>query len=300
MSSGVAPRVLLVTRPTLLDGVIARHGTLGQARFFLKTRGQAVAPLEEAHEQQRVALATAKKSIPRSWRSARLDRAELSRFVFEPEDLIVAVGQDGLVANVAKYLSGTQRVIGVNPDPARYEGVLVPHAPEAVEDLLHDAVAGRARVESRTMVLAQTDDGQRLTALNEIYVGHRTHQSSRYVLRQGPREARHSSSGVIVCSGTGASGWARSIHRQSHIEWPLPTPTEARLAFLVREPWPSVSTSTDLSDGLLAADATLHVRSEMYEGGVLFGDGIEADAIELRFGAEVDLRCAEHRLHLVR
>lgn len=299
MSSGVAPRVLLITRPTLLDGVVARHGTLGQARFFLKTRDQDIAPIEEAHRRQQAALAEAKRAIPRSWRSARLDRSELSRFVFEPDDLIVAVGQDGLVANVAKYLSGTQRVIGVNPDPERTEGVLVPHPPDRVEALLHDTVAGRVPVEPRTMVRALTDDGQRLTALNEIYVGHRSHQSSRYLLWFDRQEARHSSSGLIVCTGTGATGWARSIHRQHHIDWSLPAPTDGALAFLVREPWPSVTTTTDLAEGVVRGEGDLRVRSEMYEGGVLFGDGIEDDAVELRYGAEVTLACSEHRLHLV-
>ena len=46
---------------------------------------------------------------------------------FGPEDVIIAVGQDGLVANVAKYLDG-QPVVGVNPDPQRNPGVLVRHA----------------------------------------------------------------------------------------------------------------------------------------------------------------------------
>ncbi len=45
-----------------------------------------------------------------------MSRPELNRFLFEPEDVVIAVGQDGLVANVAKYLSG-QMVVGVNPLP---------------------------------------------------------------------------------------------------------------------------------------------------------------------------------------
>jgi len=57
-------------------------------------------------------------AIPSDWRRARVDRADLDRFLFEPEDVVVAVGQDGLVANVAKYLTG-QPVIGCNPDPKR-------------------------------------------------------------------------------------------------------------------------------------------------------------------------------------
>ena len=53
---------------------------------------------------------------------------------------MIAVGQDGLVANVAKYLDG-QTVIGVNPDPGRNPGVLVRHPPEATASLLQRAIA---------------------------------------------------------------------------------------------------------------------------------------------------------------
>ena len=287
------PRVVLVTRPTELEGLVARHGTLGQARFFLERRGQDIGVVRERHEQQHACVALARKVIPPKWRSVRLSRAELSRFVFEPADLVVALGQDGLVANVAKYLT-VQRVIGLNPDPARYPGVLVPHAPENLEDLLHAAVRGAATVEERTMVEAQTDDGQRLRALNEIYVGQRTHQSSRYVLRLGEREERQSSSGLLVCTGTGSTGWARSIANERGTEFALPTPTAPALAFFVREAWPSVATGTDLTAGLLAPSEALEVRSEMNEGGVLFGDGIEEDRVELGFGRAVRLcRSAE-------
>lgn len=41
-------------------------------------------------------------------------RGDLDRFLFEPDDIVLALGQDGLVANVAKYLDG-QPVIGSNP-----------------------------------------------------------------------------------------------------------------------------------------------------------------------------------------
>lgn len=294
----MTPRVLLVTRATELTRLIAMHGTLGQARFFLRSRGQDEEPLREAHARQEEALALARRAIPDEWRSARVDRGELSRFVFEPSDLVVAIGQDGLVANVAKYATG-QRVIGVNPDPARYEGALVRHAPKVVGPLLRAVVAERAVVEARTMVRARTDDGQTLDALNEVFVGHRSHQSARYRLEVFEREERHSSSGLIVSTGTGASGWARSIHRERAVDWTLPSPTEPTLSFFVREAWPSVHTQTELTAGLLSEGAVLGVRSEMNDGGVLFGDGIEDDRIELRFGAEVRITRAPQQLALV-
>src|ERR1700730_12556918 len=131
----VAPRRVVIHRPTELDELVERHGTRGQAAFFLSTRGRRVEEVEERHELQAAAIRAEAAAIPVDWRRGSVPRAALPRFLFEPEDLVVVVGQDGLVANAAKYLSG-QPVLGVNPDPAREPGVLVRHTPEAASGVL--------------------------------------------------------------------------------------------------------------------------------------------------------------------
>ena len=238
-------------------------------------------------------------AVPLRWRRTRVDRADLSRFVFGPEDVVVVVGQDGLVANVAKYVTG-QAVLGVNPDPEQYDGVLCRHPAEAAADLLATAAGGRARIEARTMVQARTDDGQTLLALNEIFVGHRTHQSARYRIGcAGGGEEEQSSSGVIVATGTGATGWARSIARQKQAPPRLPAPTERRLAFFVREPFPSRATGTAIEQGTLAEGEALTVVSEMNELGTVFGDGIEDDRLELGWGMRLQVALAPGLLNLI-
>lgn len=294
-----SPRLVIATRATTLDRVLARHGTMEQARFFLRQRDQSLDDLRRRHEEQEAAVAYVDNTAPRDWRRARVRREELDRFLFEPDDVVVAVGQDGLVANLAKYLDG-QPVVGVNPSPDWFDGILVPNTTKSAPDLVRQAMAGRAPVEERTMISARLDDGQELLALNEVFVGHCTHQSARYRIAIDRRTERQSSSGVIVASGTGATGWARSVHvsRRSSIE--LPTPTRRELAFFVREAFPSNVTGTSVQEGTLTAEECLHVTSEMDEGGVVFGDGIEADRLEFPFGSRLDIGCASRVLRLVR
>lgn len=189
MSPGQLPRVVVVTRPTEYEQLLAEHGTRGQALFFLHTRGRDIAEPEERHHRLTRARDAVTAAIPRQWRRGSVTRADLDRFLFEPDDVIVVVGQDGLVANVAKYVTG-QPVIGVNPDPASYEGVLVRCAPGQAADLIQVAAAGRAAVEERAMAEARLDDGATLLALNEIFVGHRSHQSARYRLIANGIQAR--------------------------------------------------------------------------------------------------------------
>jgi hypothetical protein len=211
---------------------------------------------------------------------------------------VVAVGQDGLVANAAKYLSG-QPVIGVDPEPGRNAGVLVRVTAPSTGKLLAAVVAGRAVAERRTMVAATLDDGQRLIGLNEIYFGHGSHQSARYSLStpEGRRE-RHSSSGVVVGTGTGATGWCASLSRERAEAPELPAPTAAQLCWFVREAWPSPATGVGLTSGLLAAGQSLELVSEG-EQLVCFADGIETDRLALAWGQRVSICVAEQSLNLV-
>jgi hypothetical protein len=299
------PRVVLVTRKTLLELLLERHGTLGQARFYLESRGQEIAGPQEAHDRFESGLAEVLHAIPPDQRRVRIDRDQLDRFLFAPDDLVVIVGQDGLVPNVAKYLSG-QLTIGVNPDPERYDGVLCRHPPRSMPSLLLWTLDTRGpayRIEPRTMAEAQREDGQRLLALNEIFAGHQSHQSARYRIRVEPvepaQEERHSSSGIVCSTGTGATGWARSICEQTYDVAILPRPDEPKLAWFVREPFPSVFTQTGMQNGSLGPGQKLVLFSEMGEGGVVFADGIESDRLEFLSGQVLTVKISSSTFNLV-
>jgi hypothetical protein len=293
----LVPRVVVVSRKTVLQGLLERHGTRAAVRFFLAARGQELDRVQAAHDAFEQALATVLAALPRPWRRTRVARDDLERFLFEPEDLVVAIGQDGLVANVAKYLTG-QPVVGIAPDPSCQPGVLARHdAAGGVGRLLRLGNTGRGRVEQRTMVEATLDDGQVLRALNEVFVGHRTHQSARYRIQVDERIERQSSSGVLITTGTGATGWASSVHRQRRCDVRLPAPEEDRLAFFVREAWASPTTGCAITEGPVGE--ALRITSEMPESGVVFGDGIEADALAFGWGQTVTLTTSAHRLSLV-
>jgi hypothetical protein len=292
------PRCVLIERPTEYQELLARHGTRDQARFFLAQRGRRIEELAERHGHHRTQHQHVLATVPAEWRRASIQRDDLDRFLFEPDDVIVILGQDGLVANVSKYLNG-QPVIGLNPQPGTFPGILVPHPPNAAGELMRDLHRGRARLQQRTMVSAELDDGQTLTALNEIFIGHISHQSARYTITHDGRSERQSSSGVIITTGTGATGWAASIHAERRSTIQMPGPEDPRLAFFVREAWPSAITQTTLTEGVLAPEDTLSMTSELSGGAVLFGDGIETDRIHIDWGQRIDVRTADHSLQLV-
>jgi hypothetical protein len=296
----LAPRAVLVHRTTEYEELVARHGTHGQAAFFLSSRGRDIEEVAERHRRTRRALAEVTAAIPLTWRQSRVERADLDRFLFAPEDVVIVVGQDGLVANAAKYLAG-QPVVGIDTDPGRNPGVLVRHRPRDAAALLAGVQAARTGVTELTMVEAVADDTQRLLALNEIYLGAAGHQTARYRLGledDGGVVEAQASSGVLVGTGTGATGWIRSVWQERASALPLPAPTEDRLIWFVREAWPSPATGTSLVAGELTADGrlTLTVESERL---IAFGDGIESDAVELTWGQRVRVGRAGTALRLV-
>jgi len=289
----LAPRVVIVTRRTELEELLARHSTRGQAAFFLSTRGRSIDELEARHDAQQQALARVSSAIPLDWRQGSVERGDLDRFLFAAGDVVVVVGQDGLVANVAKHLDG-QAVIGVDAEPGRNPAVLVTHRPSAVAGIL--AHLDERPALRRSLVEAVTDDGQRLLALNEIYLGQPGQQTARYrVTPPGGAAERQASSGLLVGSGTGATGWCRSVWLERGGPVELPAPDEQALTWFVREAWPSPVTGTSHTCGRLAREEELAIESES-DRLVVFGDGLETDALTVTWGQRVLVRLASTTL----
>ncbi|MEV8366356.1 hypothetical protein [Streptomyces niveus] len=299
----LAPRAVLVHRTTEYEELLARHGTHGQAAFFLSSRDRDIREVAERHHRTHRALIDVAAAVPHRWRQSRVERADLDRFLFGPEDVVVVVGQDGLVANAAKYLSG-QPVVGIDTDPGRNPGVLVRHRAADTGKLLAEAVGGRGAADELTMVEAVADDSQRLLALNEICLGPAGHQTVRYRLSADARPASsiapepQASSGVLVGTGTGATGWLRSLWQERASILPLPAPADRRLLWFVREAWPSPTTGTSLVSGTLTPTDRLRLTVES-DRLIAFGDGMESDALTLTWGQTVHVGVSATRLRLL-
>lgn len=291
-------RIVLMVRKTRLEDLVARYNTVEQARFFVEHLGADFSDYEAEHRIYQQAVQTAEATLRRFGRVHRLDRSFLPTYLFPPDALVVVLGQDGLVANTLKYLDG-QPVIGVNPDPARWDGVLLPFAVGDLAKLTPEAQAGTRPMRQITMAKATLSDGQTLYAVNDLFIGPRSHTSARYEIALGDRREAHSSSGVIVSTGLGSTGWFRSLLtgaagivggkragsvqrlREEGFPWDA-----QHLYFTVREPFPSRTTQAELVFGRVQADAPLRMVSQMPGYGVIFSDGIEADYLEFNAGAQ--------------
>lgn len=288
-------RLVILTRATAKRAYVARYGSEGQTQFAMaqsKAGSADYAKAEREDTAQSRAVTAIRKALPDDLKVAEIDRGMVAQFLFEPHDLVVAVGQDGLVANVGKYLEG-QPLAGVNPDPGNIEGALLPFHVDTFIHALPELIRDQRPSREVTLAAAQTSDRQTLRGLNDIFVGVPTHQSARYRITHAGKEEMQSSSGLIVSTGTGSTGWLRSLIGDKA---PF-DPAADKLHFVVREAWPGRGFGATLLEGEVTRQHPLIIESRME--GIIFADGIEADPLRFDAGVTATITPAEQRVRLV-
>ena len=325
-------KIVLVTRPTRLAELVIRFNTVSQARFYIEHEGADFTDYLREDETYHRALNEAQAALAQVGRVQTVDRGFLPNFVFAPEDTVVTLGQDGLVANTLKYLNG-QPVVGVNPDPERWDGRLLPFRVGDLPKIMPEVVLRKRPTKSVTMAKAALNNGQTMYGVNDLFIGPRTHSSARYLIRSGKASETQSSSGVIVSTGFGSTGWLKSLltgaatitqaagsilARQAaedliaganqdtsgHAKVRLNVKTEFAwdanyLFYTVREPFPTKTTGASLVFGRVTPETPLILESRMAENGVIFSDGIEKDFLEFNSGTQAVIGIAERKGLLV-
>ncbi len=207
-------KIIVITRQTRLEESIKRFNTISQAKYFVESRGQSFDDYVTEYDNYQRARDALVRSIPSEMRFQVIDRTMLPNFLFGPGDLAMPLGQDGLVVNTAKYLEG-QPVLAFNPDPERFDGVLLPFIWHSAVAVIRQTLEGKLGSRSISMARADLNDGQHLYAFNDFFIGADSHVSARYTLRFGDSSERHSSSGVIVSTPAGSTGWLSSLYNMA-------------------------------------------------------------------------------------
>lgn len=325
-------RVTVVTRPTRLAGLLQRWGTRGQALFRFKANKVAnlarAGQLEQAANLQQAAGdadfgllededVVYREAVERLTRDLDLgvpiqviDRAFMPNYDFSMSSAVVVLGQDGLVANAAKYV-GDVPILGVNPDPKRFDGVLLPFQLAEARDALRSVLKGKSRIRQATLAEVKLQDGQQMLAFNDFFIGVRTHVSARYKIAVNGITESQSSSGVLISTGAGSTGWMSSVYNMAagiattngqdgkRIVLPKLNWDDSRLLWAVREPFVSRTSQAGHVCGILDAPATIGIESMTPENGVIFSDGIEADALEFNAGTIATISIASRKARLV-
>ncbi len=316
-------KIILITRPTRVAELKRRFSTVTQAKFYVSHLGQDFSDYEREDEHYASAVRVARQTLEKFGRVQVIDRSFLPNFVFGPQDLIVILGQDGLVANTVKYLNA-QPVIGVNPDPARWDGQLLPFKLQDLSKVVPEVMERHRPVKAVTMAKAALNTGEVMYAVNDLFIGPRSHVSARYSISSNGVTENQSSSGIIVSTGVGSTGWFKSLmagakgiaRMEGRPEGPPPLPRDQRkkstreddtsfpwdagyLCFTVREPFASKTSQASLIFGFITGKEPLVLVSQMPENGVIFSDGVEQDFLEFRSGTRAIIGIADKQGCLV-
>jgi len=307
-------KIVVVTRKTPLEELIERFNSRAQAKFYIEHSGAQFQEYENEHEAYQRSLEALRKSLPHEPKAQFIERAFLPTFQFNEQDLVVTVGQDGLVVNVAKYLT-SQPLLALNPDPARIDGVLIPFPVSEARRILPRALEGRMKIKRISMAAAELNDGQTLLAVNDLFIGPKSHISAKYLLDFRGEHEPQSSSGIIVSTGTGSTGWLQSIVTGAAAitrgvlkkkDLKIPQPAQYRLDgeseelyFSVREPFTSRTSRATVVFGRIQPGESLYITSRMPGYGVIFSDGIESDFVAFNSGAIAKVGLANRKAHLI-
>jgi NAD kinase len=304
-------KIILIKRKTRLEELIVRYNTIAQTQFYMEHMGSDISDYIQEDARYKQVISEAVSQLETLGRVQIVDREFVSNFIFGEEDIVVAVGQDGLIANTLKYLEN-QPLIGVNPDPKRWDGILLPFTVADLKPVVQEVFQKKRPYKEVSMAKAALNDGQHIYGVNDLFIGQKTHVSSRYLLQSGNHKEFQSSSGIIVSTGLGSTGWLKSIlagalslvngiaekeinvKPESNLPWNMDY-----LYYSVREPFPSKTSQANMVFGKVTKGEPLKILSQMPENGVIFSDGIESDFLQFNSGMEATITLAEKMGHLV-
>ncbi len=323
---------IIIKNSTRMEQLIARFNTQTQAEFYIvqsqkkfyqskasfknnpdKSADEAATAdfkqYEDEHKRFYKSLGSVQKQLESVLKTKIIEQNFLSSYIFTPKDLVVVVGQDGLVANTAKYVNNIP-IVAINPDPTRYDGVLLPFHTNSFMSAVHQVIAGNYDTESISMAEVRLNDGQRLLAFNDLFIGPSKHNSARYKISYRQGSEQQSSSGIIVSTGAGATGWLSSLFNMANgmalafqgnrvLDRLAISREEEKLVFVVREPFLSKTSQIGISAGIIEGDERLTIESYMPQEGVIFSDGIQADFLQFNSGAIAEIGIAPEKALLV-
>lgn len=299
---------IIVKNKTRLEALIERFNTKSQAKFYIERLGGDFHDYEAEDDIFHDSLNSLQSQLSKVIKHKIVDRTYLPSYIFSDKNMIVVIGQDGLVANTAKY-SHARPIVAVNPDKQRYDGVLLPFDTTNFIGGVENVLSGNYQSRKVNFAEARLNDGQRLLAFNDLFIGASSHISARYKLSFNESTEEQSSSGIIVSTQAGSTGWLSSVFNMAYgvtgffeknIKPKQPKLKENQLLFAVREPYKSIRTHADISVGLINNQKHLCIESLMPTGGIIFSDGIESDFLQFNSGTIATIGIANETANLVK
>lgn len=298
---------IIVKNKTRLETLIERFNTKAQAKFYIERLGGNFDDYVLEHDTFHYSLNQVQTQLSSTLKNKVVERSFLPNYIFTDKNVIVVVGQDGLVANTAKYSKGVP-IIAVNPDKQRYDGVLLPFDTTNFIYGIENVMTDNYIFKNMRFAEAKLNDGQRLLAFNDLFIGASSHVSARYKISYNNKTEEQSSSGLLISTKAGSTGWLSSVFNMAYgvagmfeknLKLKRPRLRDNDLLFAVREPFKSIRTQIGITAGIIRGQHSVTIESFMPTNGVIFSDGIESDFLKFNSGTIATIGLAIEMAKLV-
>ena len=231
---------------------------------------------------------------PRSFSNQKIteiDGEKLSPEDIRGRDMIIAIGGDGTMLRTSSYIVN-ENLVAINADMKESEGALCNLNEKNIEGL-EQILRGEYSTLKRTRAVVHIN-GKRLRelALNEAYIGKMNEfDTAHYIINFEGISEEHRSSGGIVATGSGSSGWYHSAQGERFKH------DAEELRFLVREPVKGRVFRPTILQGVIGKYEKISFISTRDYGGVIALDGYKVYDFNNKDIATVEL--SEKYLHVL-
>jgi len=240
-----------------------------ESRFvkLLEEGHEAVTRVKVAHSEHVETLERVESELKRrNIDFQTIPRAELEGMVMDV-DLMISVGGDGTFLDASHFLKDVP-ILGVNSSKSSSFGHFCQANEKNFSQILDDILSGAMQPE-KILRLQLTLNGEVLPTpvLNEVLISHiNPAATSRHIIEIAGIIEEQRSSGIWIATAAGSTGSLRSAGG------PVMPITNHTYAYYLREPCMRPNEDWQLLNGILKADQTIKITSQMRTG-ALFLDG---------------------------
>jgi NAD kinase len=275
------------------EALLARYDAIGESgsRLF------------GSHVRQREALQICKRELS----DEQVVRVEdlAKRLASGKVHAVIALGGDDFLKLASQFVKDTP-VLGVNSDPSFSHGVLLSTHIDQIQQVICALESGHYRIEPWARIQLTIDGHELSPALNDVVLGKRDfRQMSRHELEFRGERIIQRSSGILVASGAGSTGWFSSaglyLGREDR-SFPREAPY---LRFELREPQVRIATEDGIrsvslpphTEGTLLPGESLRITSLNDDDGIASRDSI--DTIPFQRGAVAEISLSSTPLNMI-
>ncbi len=213
--------------------------------------------------------------------------------------LVIILGGDGYFSYVSHYIDD-QLVIGVKADPKKSSAVLYELDVDDFINFYPMLLQGNFTIANWTRLRAVINAKPiKELSLSDIFVGARLSvDMSRYVIYYKGVQEEQKTSGILVSTGTGSTGWWKKLNLTQQRRMGTFARTSRTARFVVRDEPSSRLSGYKIVSGKIKPDEVLKIRS-LVDDGVVSPDSYSSLMYPFPAGDTVEISISDNPLRVI-